>query len=314
VSYILEALRRADSERDRGAVPGLGAQAFARTDDADAPPASWRLPLWAWLAVGMVLACALGWYRWSALDPDAAVSGSGGAQTTSVATRMPPQTATELPAVVDANGLQTASAAVAAAATTPDESAAVELPALAPPQSLSPPIIVKALAPEKRSEKQPEKTQRRPVDGADAEFAVNRNDAVKPPPIVNQTPVAVTALPGEQQQPPSAESTVVLPPMASNPKPVDNNTTTAKVAAAVLPAPVAPLLRYQDLPPALRGQLPALSISGSVYAPQAKNRVLILNGQLFHEGEEPSAGLKIQHIKLKSAILQFQGQLFEMGY
>jgi general secretion pathway protein B len=61
MSYILDALRRADSERERGAVPGVHAQPVPLgSADAVRPPAS---RTWAWisLALATLLALLLAW-------------------------------------------------------------------------------------------------------------------------------------------------------------------------------------------------------------------------------------------------------------
>lgn len=61
MSLILDALRRADSERERGAVPGLHAQPVP-VASADAPPAARATP-WQWiaLAAGALLLAVLAW-------------------------------------------------------------------------------------------------------------------------------------------------------------------------------------------------------------------------------------------------------------
>ena len=55
MSYILDALRRADAERERGAVPDLNAQPLALTAVAGEPAARAAVP-WAWLGAGAALA------------------------------------------------------------------------------------------------------------------------------------------------------------------------------------------------------------------------------------------------------------------
>ena len=62
MSYILDALRRADLERERGAVPGLNAQPAALP--ASGPEASHNARPWVWVLVGalVLLIGALAWY------------------------------------------------------------------------------------------------------------------------------------------------------------------------------------------------------------------------------------------------------------
>ncbi len=280
MSYILEALRRADSERDRGLVPGLEAQTFAQIDTQSMQARG--MPLWAWLGAGGVLLCALFWAfgRWSSGGEVAGPVPSLPLQASrSVALNEPPLVPVEgiasaSPAVSALN--QSASTALVNDQSAAESPAAVQLPALVPPQVI--PKLAKAppLAKPKRTEERTEAT-------------------------------GVAASPRSAAADEASEQTVALaaapPTLAANAGSVPGGGSPAVVIA-----------RYQDLPPSVREQLPVLSVSGSVYTPQAKNRVLILNGQVFHEGDEPSAGLKLQHIKLKSAVFQFQGQVFEMAY
>lgn len=62
MSYILDALRRADAERERGEVPGLQSQQqHAALDDEEAAPARSRWMLAAIAALVVALAAAIGW-------------------------------------------------------------------------------------------------------------------------------------------------------------------------------------------------------------------------------------------------------------
>jgi general secretion pathway protein B len=81
VSLILDALRKADAERERGAVPGLHAQPAPLDEPAARAPN--RTPPWLWagvgVAVGLVVAVALFAISRSAAPPDpAAVAVTGG--------------------------------------------------------------------------------------------------------------------------------------------------------------------------------------------------------------------------------------------
>lgn len=62
MSYILDALRRADAERERGEVPGLQSQQqHAALDDEEAAPTRSRWMLAAIFALVVALVVAVGW-------------------------------------------------------------------------------------------------------------------------------------------------------------------------------------------------------------------------------------------------------------
>ncbi len=68
MSYILDALKRADAERQRGAVPGLHAQQLATPRTAQASNGRRRL----WLGFALALVPGVGatlWWRWQASVP-----------------------------------------------------------------------------------------------------------------------------------------------------------------------------------------------------------------------------------------------------
>ncbi len=61
MSYILDALKRADAERVRGQVPGLHAQPLGDAGSDDRGGGAPRWALWAGIAVGAVVLAALAW-------------------------------------------------------------------------------------------------------------------------------------------------------------------------------------------------------------------------------------------------------------
>ena len=69
-----------------------------------------------------------------------------------------------------------------------------------------------------------------------------------------------------------------------------------------------------ELPPDIRSGLPALTVGGSVYSPKAASRIVILNGQVFREGDKPVDGLTVERIGLKSTVLAFRGTRFELKH
>ena len=51
-----------------------------------------------------------------------------------------------------------------------------------------------------------------------------------------------------------------------------------------------------------------------MYSDNPSSRMLILNGQLVHEGATLAPGLSLEQIKLKSAVLKFKGYRYEITY
>ena len=143
--------------------------------------------------------------------------------------------------------------------------------------------------------------------------------ALPAPPAVAPSPVTLPPQPGVAAVPmpgaaPVAQPLPTLPPMVAPTQPT---------ARAVLPPPpVAPApaavaaparpLKLSELPEDLRRELPAIAPGGSVYAEHAPSRMVILNGQVFHEGDRPAPGLQVQQILPRSVVFEFKGQRFEL--
>lgn len=111
MSYILDALRRADAERERGAVPGLYAQQASTSDDDHDAPA--RRSVWPWLA-SAVAAIAVAFVAWRVVSD----------------TSLPTQAVPPAPAAVVASS----QASMAAPAPAPEPSTAPPAVAAATPQ------------------------------------------------------------------------------------------------------------------------------------------------------------------------------------
>lgn len=46
----------------------------------------------------------------------------------------------------------------------------------------------------------------------------------------------------------------------------------------------------------------------------ASNRMLILNGGVFREGDQPAPGVMLEQIRLKSAVLRYKGHRYSINY
>ncbi|HEX6708475.1 MAG TPA: general secretion pathway protein GspB [Albitalea sp.] len=193
MSYILDALRRADAERERKGVPGLHAQTVLPATGDDERRAGANPLVWMGVGAAVVLAAALAW----------SLSGSEPA-----------------------------------------------------------PVVA----------------------------------AVAPPPVMAAAPPATAPAP--------------LPALGA--APVETPAPRAPTPAASVPAER--VYTIAELPEAIRKELPPLAIGGSIYSDTPASRFLIINGQIFHEGDQIAKDLKLEQIKLKAAVLRYRSYRVGITY
>lgn len=84
--------------------------------------------------------------------------------------------------------------------------------------------------------------------------------------------------------------------------------------ARVAPAPPkGTLLSLEDLPAAVKSNLPEFKISGHAYSSEPRFRVARVNNKIVQEGEALSQGLKVDEIVSNGVIFTFQGYRFRVG-
>ena len=260
MSYILDALRKADAERERGSIPDLHAQPVLRGSNAAAPVASARV----WIGVAAAASViALGAVGWALLTRDA-----------------PRDTVAVVPAVAPVAAPVAAPASAPALAPAPAAVSAVPaVPAVAAPPPLTVPAPFPANSPSPA--------------------------AVQPP----RAPATPTVTP---------RSTAANLPPAEAPRPVARKPAAAAPAAAAEPlaakASEPRLYTLAELPDDIRRELPALAIGGAMYSESPASRMLIINGQIFHERDKLSPNLTLVQIKLKSAVLEYRGYRYGISY
>jgi len=273
MSYILDALRRADAERSRGVVPGLHAQSLPT--DGEPAARSYTPLLWAAGGVGVLLAAGVAvllWAPWRAAPaPDARV------------------------ALAPAPQL----------AASPRDSAPAQ-----PAQGELAPSQPGAIDPGARPIEPPMRRTDAPATPADA------RPAPVYPPAQAQRPPAREAL-AERA---AAGRVGVVVPRADAAAPASAPARAAVehygAPAQATPAPASPaaIPNINDLPPNVRSGLPHLAVGGAIYSDTPSARMVILNGQVFHEGEKPAADTVLEQIRLKSAVLNFRGQRYEISF
>lgn len=255
MSYILDALKKADAEREREGVPSLHTQHGHAADAADRTgprPVGTAVGLqWAvgGVAAGLVLLAGVWWLKAQPESSTAPAPDAHGTPPTAMAPVSP--TALTQPPV-----------------------------AVSPTASPTPPAVMPA--PQVASLRDPgDPGHGRMASGEPAaeparRTAPNRADANKP---ANTVP----------------------------------STSALHVDASLRDAPrrVVPVA---ELPEDVRRELPALSIGGAMHSDVPANRMLVLNGSVFHEGDQPAPGLVLEEIKLKSAVFRFKEHRYSVAY
>ncbi|HEY0820894.1 MAG TPA: general secretion pathway protein GspB, partial [Rhizobacter sp.] len=150
-----------------------------------------------------------------------------------------------------------------------------------------------------------------------------------PPAAVVEVPPVAAAQPAPVRAPLEAPPDPAPPPPVSRP-PVERKSAAAKpppspartVAAARPTKPAeasareddAPVPSISELPDDIRRQLPTLSVGGASYSKNPSSRMLILNGQVFREGDKVANDLVLEQIRLKSAVLSFRGRRYSVSF
>lgn len=244
MSYILDALKRAESERERGGVPGLHSQPEPLRRPIAVSRAVVKPLVWAGVALALALSGVLVW-RSAGFG---LVPGAVGAGMPGIAASPP------IANLITGSAGATVAKPVASAAF----------------------VVITAPA-----------------------VAGTANMALPAPAPVTK---AVAASPMVKQ----AASVASL-------KPDTRSQSVTAVAAAPAPA-TARIVPVGELPPDIRQTLPKVVISGSIYSDNQALRMLIINGEVFREGEKPVPDLQLEQIRVKSAVLNFKGLRYSVVY
>ena len=277
MSYILDALQRADAERGRGNVPGLHARQLPTAlEEAATARTGLRGPLvWGGLLVLVLAATVAGLWMWrSPASPSAPVVTATASQPAPAAT---PVTSPPLPAAVPVVPAVPVAPVVSPAAPT--------APTATPPAALAPSAPASVGAP--------------PAPSATVQAAAVARAAPQPAPTerpaASDTPVTPAVAP---------VSATPAPRAATAPAP------TSPAGGSAAPAE-APLL--SGLPEDLRRQIPALVITGVVHADNPAQRLLVVNNQVLTQDGQLGPDLVLETIGSRHSVFRFRGTRFRVA-
>jgi general secretion pathway protein B len=295
MSFILDALKRAEADRSRGAIPTLHAQPLAGGAHDPSGLSAKQLAAWCAGALAVLVAAVVWWTRVDDAPAPVQVSQSApaAAQPQPAATRGAPPVGTApvnapvslLPAATESQ--PRLSRLPPASAYPPDTGWARPAPPAMPSQPLPKPAAPIALSPATR--------------------------AFPAAPVAKRAPPAAA--------PSGVAGTTTAAAATAATAPATESTNAASVGAGAAPGAGSPaaadddrIYAFKDLPDDLRNSLPTLTVGGATYSENAASRMLIINGRLFHEGEKLTPELTLQHIKLRSAVLSFRGVRYSISY
>lgn len=127
--------------------------------------------------------------------------------------------------------------------------------------------------------------------------------AATPSPATASTPSAIPTTPGvvTRQTP---EGLLVTPaPASSSP----TTAPSTPLASGARPEPIS------DLPDNIRQQIPPMSFSSHIYSDDAKYRMVDINGNIYHEGDMVSNGMRLVRITEEGIVLSYRGYTFEVS-
>lgn len=259
MSYILDALKKAESERHLGTIPNLHTAQPANI----APPAGTRSAgagPWPWVALAAltIALVALAWLKPWQPAPDAAA----------------------LPA--------TAALPVQPAAV-PVETPPVPAPppsSSASPSSATPPVVA---APAKAAEEKPAKKTPQPIK----QPAEKKPEEKK----LEEKKLAQAAPSRQQKKDPT--------PTPDQTQPQERDLGQASEQRAVA---------LHELPAAIQGEIPALSITGYIYSHNKADRTVLINKKLLREGDQIAPDFILEKLTPTGMVLNYKGYRYRTGY
>lgn len=306
MSYILQALKRSEQERQQPSAPNLYAEPPLVPDKP-------RAFGWPWLLVLLALnLMAIAYYLGALREPSVAISSPAlkVVDTQSVQAQPPAEPLVNPPVVgaTSATAVQANPPLPAEASSLPAQAlatgAASQTPVTAPAQTSSATAVTQAKLPEASSWTEPSiPLQTRLPVTAQPTLALKSDPPVRHVDLTRESRKTAEDKPKEAKSAskPASDS---LPAKARQAEPV-------AVKPAAQSATDGPLPTLAELPASLRQKLPGLTFSSHVYGPSDAFRSVTLNGRRLQAGDR-AEGVRITAITAEGVVLEFDGTRFKI--
>jgi general secretion pathway protein B len=275
MSYILEALKKAQAERQLGNAPDIHTPAPLAVPAASAEAS--RKPLLIGLGAGLLVAGIAAGFVWRAQTPAGA------------------------PAVLAQAGAVGGPAAASRAVASP-----------AAPVEAAP--VARAAEPPAAPPAAPHKPAPAPQPAARVSAAAVAATPAPPHPAAAPAAAPRSAAPAATRPPPAQAAArepvpqaVYLPAPAPEPAP-------APPVRAPDPIVDENLRTLQQLPETLQREVPKVTVGGYIYSPNPADRLLLVDKMLRREGEELAPGLVLERLRPKYAVMNYRGTRYRVAY
>ena len=297
MSYILDALKKSEFERQQSRVPDLNAMPVmigSGRNESLAPRLSYGLGA---LALAGLIAALVWWRPWQSSPPEPAVAaGTGAAPAAPALAPVPLPRPEEIRAARSAQVTGAGPAPPAAAKPqTPSQPAAPSPAAPATPK-------IAAARPTARDTVAPVRDAGAPKS---AKAAPATMDADEPPAAAKAPQLRKPAEPASRTRP-------VPAPAQPQQREAD---VPAPAVAAPAPAPATDkppkrVLNYAELPASVQKSIPKMTVMGYSYAEEPEMRMVVINERMLREGDEVSPGVKLEKIGSDGVVLNYKGFQF----
>ncbi|MHC1742525.1 MAG: general secretion pathway protein GspB [Syntrophobacteraceae bacterium] len=329
MSYILDALRKSEQERQRGTSPGLDAiQVAVRRGPK-------RKIVWPWLLAAILTLNAVAFVWWIGPWKAGQKPGSESVLSLSNAPAKPQKDAEAVPANGPPERAATPASSPLQGSSSPGSPGKVS-PQAVDSGSFAENVNTTDLATRKGPDR-PSSSGSKPPSTSLASPPLKAGPA-KPADPPKAEAGAASAAVGVQQPPPVKGHEAVksddpkrgvaksAPPPASPaqppPRPLAPQTQIGAAEMGLI-EDLKPLIsetrparkepEYRQIPASIKNDIPRLSLSFLVYSDKPAERRVTINGKVLREGDEISDGLKLEKITHEGAIFNFKGFQFHKG-
>ena len=297
MSYILDALKKSEQERARGAIPDIKTVHQPRPVEYT-KPSRWPFII---LIVLLLNAGGLGfWIYQQNMQPASSSSASIANTGTNTDSSAGSESSEAIVAMTDTPVIDNQQSTRRSSGNTPP-----------PPQNQLEQNLDNVMKADNKQRVMPTPTEN-PAKSKTAATQKDKPSAAKPNVIFSDEPLTVSE--NELKNAENIDDVAVL----SDVQIASERESTASEFSETMSEPMSEPMEDKiydiaELPESVKRQLPSISFAGHVYSSTQSQRSVMLNGKKMREGQEVTKGLLLEEITVEGVVLRSQGYRFKLG-